>query len=109
MLFLVWRLLNKELNHSMEVFFQVAILHDWYWHSRINGLQNVLVMHLFPGCFMVALEHVLKLHKGVCPVKVAFFWSLIGLRDGLINGKFDTIFAVILVDLDSTFLRELLL
>ncbi len=52
---------------------------------------------------MVALEHILKLPKRVCPAKVTFFCSLVELRDGFINGKFDTIFTVILVDLDSTF------
>jgi hypothetical protein len=87
----------------MEVFVQTAILHSRYWHSCINELRKVLVKHLFPGCFVVALEHILKLPKRVCPVKVAFFCSLVELRDGFINGKFDTIFTIILVDLDLTF------
>jgi hypothetical protein len=52
---------------------------------------------------VVALEHILKLPKGVCPVKIAFFCYLVELRDGFINGKFDTIFTIILVDLNSTF------
>jgi hypothetical protein len=63
----------------------------------------VLVEHLFPGRFVVALEHILKLPQKVCPVKVAFFCYLVELRDGFINGKYDTIFTNILVDLDSTF------
>jgi hypothetical protein len=87
----------------MEVFFQTVILHSRYWHSCIAGLWKVLVKHLFPGHFVLALEHILKLLKRFCPVKVAFFYSLVELRDGFINGKFDTIFTVILVDLDSTF------
>jgi hypothetical protein len=102
-LFLVQRLLNKELNPSMEVFFQAAILHGRYWHSLIHGLWKVLVKHLFPGRYVVALEHILKLPKRVCPVKVAFFCALVELRDGFINSKFDTIFTIILVDLNSTF------
>ncbi len=57
---------------------------------------------------MVALEHVFKLCKGVGPVKVAFFYSLIKLRDGLINGKFDTIFAIILMDFDSAFTARII-
>jgi hypothetical protein len=65
MLFLVQQSLNEELDHSMEVFFQAAILHGRYWHSRINRLWKVLMKHLFPGCFMVALGHVFKLRKGV--------------------------------------------
>jgi hypothetical protein len=64
-LFLVQHSLNKELDCSMEVFFQAAILCGWYWHSRINRLWKVLVKHLFPGCFVVALEHIFKLCKGV--------------------------------------------
>jgi hypothetical protein len=87
----------------MEVFFQTVILHSGYWHSCIDGLWKVLVKHLFPGYFVVALENILKLPKRVFPIKVAFFCSLIELRDGFINGKFDTIFTVILVYLDSTF------
>ncbi len=102
-LFPIQHSLNKELNRSMEVFFQTAILHSRYWHSQIDGLRKVLVKDLFPGRFVVALEHILKLPKRVCPVKVAFFCSLVELRDGFINGKFDTIFTIILVDLDSTF------
>ncbi len=90
----------------MEVFFQTAILCSRYWHSCIDGLQKVLVKHLFPGRFVVALEHILKLPKSVCPVKVAFFCSLVELRDGFINGKFDTIFTIILMDLDSTFVTR---
>ncbi len=102
-LFLVQRLLKKELNCLMGVFFQTAILHSQYWHSCIDRLRKVLVKHLFSGHFVVALEHILKLPKRVCPVKVAFFCSLVELRDGFINVKFDTIFTIILVDLDLTF------
>ncbi len=54
------RLLNKELDCLMEVFFQAAIFHGQYWHSRINRLWKMLMKHLFPGCFVVALEHVFQ-------------------------------------------------
>jgi hypothetical protein len=64
-LFLVQRSLNKELNHSMELFFQATILRSQHWYSCINGLWKVLVKHLFPGHFVTALEHILKLYKGV--------------------------------------------
>jgi hypothetical protein len=64
-LFLVQRLLNEELDCSMEVFSQAAILRGRYWHSCINRLWKVLMKHLFPGYFVVALEHVFKLRKGV--------------------------------------------
>ncbi len=55
---------------------------------------------------MVALEHVLKLCKGVQPVKVAFFCSLVKLRDGLIDGELDAILIMILMDFYSTFVAR---
>jgi hypothetical protein len=64
-LFLIQGLLNEELDCSVEVFFQAAILHGWYWHCCINRLWEVLMKHLFPGCLVMALEHILELHKGV--------------------------------------------
>ncbi len=51
----------------------------------------------------MALEHILKLHKGVWPVKVTFFSSLDEPRGCFIDCKFDTIFFIILVDLNATF------
>jgi hypothetical protein len=93
----------------MEVFFQIAILLSRYWRSCINGLWKVLVKHLLPGHSVMALEHIFELSKRVCPVKVAFFHSLVELRDGLINGKFNTIFTIVFVDFNSAFLRESLL
>jgi hypothetical protein len=68
-LFLVQRSLNEELNEelncSMEVFFQATILRSRYWHHHIDRLWEVLMKHLFLGCFVMALEHILELHKGV--------------------------------------------
>ncbi len=64
-LFLVQRLLNEELNCSMEAFFQATILRSQSWHCRINRLWEVLMKHLFLNCFVMALEHILELHKGV--------------------------------------------
>jgi hypothetical protein len=87
----------------MEVFFQLAILLSGYWLSRIDGLQKVLMKHLFPGCSMVALEHVLKLCKGVGLVKVVFFCSLVKLRDGLIDSELDAIIKIVLMDFYLTF------
>ncbi len=64
--------------------------------------------HLFPGCSVVALEHVFKLCERVGPIKVAFFCPLIKLRDGFVNGKFNTIFAVILMDFYSSFITSII-
>jgi hypothetical protein len=88
----------------MEVFLQAAILFGRYWHSCINGLQKVLMKHLFPGCSIVALEHIFKLCEGVRPIKVAFLGSLVKLRDGLINSELNTILAIIFMDFYSTFI-----
>jgi hypothetical protein len=90
----------------MEVFFQIAILLSQYWLSCIDRLRRVLMKHLFPGCSMVALEHVLKLCKGVEPVKVAFSCSLVKLRNGLIDGELDAILKIILMDFYSTFVAR---
>ncbi len=102
-LLLIQHSLNEELDHLMEVFFQVAILRGWYWHCCIDRLWEVLMKHLLPGCFVMALEHILKLHKGVRLDKVTFFSSLIELRDHFVDGTFDTILFIILVDFDMTF------
>ncbi len=64
-LFLVQHLLNEELDLLMEVFLRVAILCGRYGHRCIDRLWEVLMKHLFPGCFVVALEHIFKLHKEV--------------------------------------------
>ncbi len=64
-LFLVQRPLNEELNCLVKSFFRATILRSKHWHHCINRLWKVLTKHLLPGCFVVALEHILKLHKGV--------------------------------------------
>ncbi len=92
----------------MEGLFLIAILFSQYKHSCINRLRKVLVKHLFPGCPVVALEHIFKLCKRVGPIKVAFLCSLVELRDGFVNGKFNTIFAIILMDFYSAFITSII-
>jgi hypothetical protein len=92
----------------MEGLFLIAILFSRYRHSCINRLRKVLMKHLFPGCPVVALEHVFKLCERVGPIKVAFLCSLVELRDGFVNGKFNTIFAVILMDFYSAFITSII-
>ncbi len=41
-------------------------------------------------------------------IKVAFFCSFIKLTDGFVNGKFNTIFAVILMDFYSAFITSII-
>ncbi len=47
--------------------------------------------------------------EGVGPIiKVAFFCSLFKLRDGFVDGKFNTIFAVILMDFYLAFITSII-
>jgi hypothetical protein len=92
----------------MEGLFLIAILFSRYRHSCINRLRKVLMKHLFPGFSVVALEQVFKLCKRVGPIKVAFLCSLVELRDGFVNGKFNTIFVVILMDVYSAFITSII-
>jgi hypothetical protein len=101
-LFLIQCSLNEELDCSMKVFFRAAILSGRYWPRRMDRLWEVLMKHLFPGCYVMALVHILELRKGVSPVKVTFFSSLVELRDSFVDGKFDTILSIILVDFNAT-------
>jgi hypothetical protein len=67
----------------------------------------MLVVRLLPGSPVLALEHIFELHEGVDPSEVAFFCTFIELRDRLIDGEFDAVFAVILVDFDMTFVGRI--
>jgi hypothetical protein len=49
------------------------------------------------------LEYMPKLHEGVLPGEVPFSSPFVEFRDCLINGEFDAVFAVILVDFNATF------
>jgi hypothetical protein len=91
----------------MKGLFLIAILFNRYRHSCINRLRKVLMKHLFPGWPVVALEHVFRLCKRVGPIKVAFLCSLVELRDGFVNGKFNTIFAIILMDFYLAFIMSI--
>jgi hypothetical protein len=56
-------------------------------------------MHaLFPGSFVLSLEHNLKLHKGVNIVKVDLFGPLLKFGDGLVHGEFGAKFPIVWVD-----------
>ena len=57
---------------------------------------------------MMAMKHILKLHKGVQLVKVTYFSSLVKLRDRFVDGKFDTIFSIILVDFNAIFVSQII-
>ena len=57
---------------------------------------------LLPGSPELALEHIFELLEGDDSGEVAFICPFIELGDRLIDGKFDTVLAVILVDFDMT-------
>ena len=102
-LLLVQHPLRKELKSLMEVLTGVAILLDWNWHRCVDRFWEVLAEQRLPGSPVLSLEHILKLHKGVNPGEVALFCPFVKLRDHLIDGKFNQLLTIILVDLNSTF------
>ncbi len=91
----------------MEVFFQVTILRNRYWHHCINGLWKVLMKHLFPGRSVMDLEHILELHEGVWPVEFTFFSPFVKLGDSFVDGKLNTIFTIIFMDVNATFVSQI--
>ncbi len=57
-------------------------------------------MHdLFPGRFILALEDIFKLFKGVCPVEVNLFGPLVEIGDFFVDGEFDAESTTVDVDL----------
>ena len=63
----------------------------------------MLVERLLLGSPVLPLEHIFKLCKGVNPGEVALFCPFIKLGDCLIDGEFNQVLTIILVDLNSTF------
>ena len=56
---------------------------------------------------MLALEHILKLHNGVWPGKVAFCSAFIEFGYCLISGDVDSVFAIIHVDFNAAFVTRI--
>ena len=63
----------------------------------------MLVEFLLPGSPVLPLEHILELCKGVHPGEVAPFCPFVKLGDCFVDGKFNRVLTIILLDLDSTF------
>jgi hypothetical protein len=101
-LLLVQNISNEKLHGTTEVCLTWAILLNWYilW---IGWFREVLMNGLLPGSFVLALEHILDLHKGVSIVKVDLLGPFFKLRDRFVYSKLDTQFLTVLVDfgLDS--------
>ena len=51
-----------------------------------------------PGSFVLTLEHILKLQKGVSPVKMDFLGPLVEIRDGLVDSELNAKYATVLLD-----------
>ncbi len=54
--------------------------------------------HLLPGSFVLALEHILKLHKGLSIVKIDLLGPFFELRNRFSNSELDAKFSTVLVD-----------
>ncbi len=59
--------------------------------------------NLFPDSLVLALEYVLKLHKGMRPVEIDFLGPNFKLGDHFVGDIFDTKFPVVLVNLSLDF------
>ncbi len=88
---------NEKLHSTTEVCLTQAILLDWdiLW---IGWFQEVLMNNLLPGSFVLALEHILKLHEGVSIVKVDLFGLFFKLQDCFVDSKLNTKFFTVVVD-----------
>jgi hypothetical protein len=69
--------------------------------TEIVASGEMLMEHLLTGSSVLSLERILKLREGVNPGEVAFFCPVIKLGDRLIECKFDTVLAVIVVDFNK--------
>jgi hypothetical protein len=102
-LFFVQRPLKKELKSTMEVLPGVAILFAWNWPCCVDRIWKMLVERLLPGSPVLPLEHIFKLRKGINPGEVTLFCPFVKLGDRLIDGEFNRVLTIILVDCNSTF------
>ena len=101
-LLLVQNFSNEKLHSTTEVCLARAILLNWYilW---IGQFREVLANGLLPGSFVLALEYILELHKGVSIVKVDLLGPFFKLRDCFVDSKLDTKFSNFLVDFGLDF------
>ncbi len=97
---------NEKLHSMTEVCLTQAILLNWYI-LRIGWFWEVLESDLLPGSFVLALEHILKLHKGVSIVKVDLLGPFFKLRDCFVDSKLNTKFSTVLVDFSLDFVSRI--
>ncbi len=68
----------------------------------------MLVHNLLLGSFVLVLEHILELHKGVRVVEIDLLGPFFELRDLLVNRKLDAKFSTILVDFSLDFVMRII-
>ncbi len=73
---------------------------------RIGLLREVLVHNLLPGSLVLALEHILKLHKGVREVEIDLLGPFFKVRDHYVDSELGAKFSTILVDFGLDFVTR---
>jgi hypothetical protein len=73
---------------------------------RVGQLREVLVHNLLPGSLVLALEHILKLHKGVREVEIDFLGPFFKVGDQFVDCEVNAKFSTILVDFGLDFSYE---
>jgi hypothetical protein len=102
---LVVGFLDEELHSTTKVLCKKAILLFRY-HPQIRWLKEILVKNLFLVSLVLALEYVLKLHKGMRPVKIDFLGPNFEFGDHFVDGEFDTKFPAVLMKLGLDFVTR---
>jgi hypothetical protein len=98
---------DKKLHSTTKVLLAQVILLDGYI-LRVGWLREVLVHLLLPGSFVLALEHILKLHKRVREVEIDLLGPLFKVRDCFVGCDSYTKFSTILVDFGLEFVTRII-
>ncbi len=105
-LWLVERFDDEKLHGMTKVLLCRAILLGGYI-LRVGQLREVLVQDLLPGSLVLALEHILKLHKGVRGLEIDLLGPFFEVRDCFVNCELNAKFSTILVDFGLDFLTRI--
>ena len=96
--------LQENLDCTTEVLLQRVVLLGGY-HPCIDRLRKVVVHHLLPSHFILAFKDIFKLVKGVRPVEVNLFGSLIKVGDCFVDGEFNAKSTTVDMDLSFQFIE----
>jgi hypothetical protein len=97
---------DEKLHGTTKVLLRRAVLLGGYI-LRVGWLQEVLVHDLLPGSLVLALEHILKLHKGVREVEIDLLGLFFKVGDCSVNHELNTKFSTILVDFGLDFVMRI--